>query len=232
MEGMEIPISRVIIVMFSFLFTYGVGLLPTILMIYFVFLLIGFNVWFFILLPFLLILGFYLFIFVTIGVIWFMVKAFRMEYKEGEYPLTLKNPQVFRYVLYGSFYHPMNWILTELHTYNFKEMLAKAGGAKIGKGVTLGGFIADPCLFEVGDYTVIGGRCEILSHSGEVGKLILKKVKIGKRCLIGQNATIIAGVEMEDGSMLGAGSVVPKCRVLKKGKKYGGVPAREIKVKK
>ena len=141
MEGMEIPIGKVILIMLSFLFTYGMGMLPGVLLVYFAYQLLGSSLLFFMLLPFLFGIGFYMCIIVVIGVIAFMVRLFRLEYKEGEYPLTLKDPQVFRYVMYGSFYHPINWLLTELHAYNFKELLIKAGGGKIGKGVVLGGFI-------------------------------------------------------------------------------------------
>ncbi len=226
------PIFKLGAVLLSFLLIYGIGLMPISLSIFFTYQLLGNTLLFFLVFPFLLVIGFYSFILTVIGLIAIFVRVFRLKYKEGTYKLSLKDPQAFRYVMYGSFYHSINWLVTELHAYQIKEWLAKAGGAKIGKGVVLGGYITDPSLFEVGDGTIIGGRCEILSHVGEKGKLYFKKVKIGKGCLVGQGATILAGVTMEDGSVLGANSLATKNMVLEKGKFYGGVPAREIRRKK
>ncbi|MCD6473912.1 MAG: gamma carbonic anhydrase family protein, partial [Thermoplasmata archaeon] len=60
-------------------------------------------------------------------------------------------------------------------------------------------------------------------------KLILKKTKIGKNCLVGGETFIMPGVIMEDNVVLGAKSFVPKGMHLKKGKTYAGIPARELK---
>lgn len=106
-------------------------------------------------------------------------------------------------------------------------------GAKISKNVFFGGrgLIADPCVTEIGMNTLVGGGATILSHIGE-DKLIVKKVKIGKNCLIGTESLVMPGVVMEDNSILGAKSLATKNQVLKKGKIYGGVPAREIGIAK
>ena len=62
-------------------------------------------------------------------------------------------------------------------------------GAKIGKNVFLAGeeWISDPCMIEIGDNTLIGGKSMILGHIGEE-KLVIKKTKIGRNCLIGGEA--------------------------------------------
>lgn len=71
----------------------------------------------------------------------------------------------------------------------------------------------------IGDNTLIGGNVKILDndfHPIEVEarnldikeKIGTRKIKIGKDCFIGANSLILKGVEIGDGSVVGAGSVV------------------------
>lgn len=90
----------------------------------------------------------------------------------------------------------------------------------------------------IGDNTLIGGNVKILDndfHPIEVEarnldikeKIGIRKIKIGKDCFIGANSLILKGVEIGDGSVVGAGSVVtgkfPSNVVI------AGNPARVIK---
>lgn len=90
----------------------------------------------------------------------------------------------------------------------------------------------------IGDNTLIGGNVKILDndfHPIKVEdrnldikeKIGIKEIRIGKDCFIGANSLILKGVEIGDGSVVGAGSVVT-------GKFPGNVviagnPARVIK---
>ena len=68
---------------------------------------------------------------------------------------------------------------------------------------------------------------EIGKKSCRAGKNISKSIKIGKGCWIGANSTILPGVTIEDGTIIGAGSVVTKnC---KSNSCYVGCPAHRIK---
>ena len=60
----------------------------------------------------------------------------------------------------------------------------------------------------------------------------MDKIKIGNNCVIGAGAFIMPGAVLEDNVNLATGAVVVKGQVLKKGKIYGGIPAREIKSRK
>ena len=68
---------------------------------------------------------------------------------------------------------------------------------------------------------MIGGRALITGHLAE-DKLIIKKVKIGKNCLIGGESFIMPGVIIEDNVVVGAKSLVTKNKKLEKGKVYVG----------
>lgn len=71
----------------------------------------------------------------------------------------------------------------------------------------------------IGDNTLIGGNVKILDndfHPIEVEarnldikeKIGTREIKIGKDCFIGANSLILKGVQIGDGSVVGAGSVV------------------------
>ena len=88
---------------------------------------------------------------------------------------------------------------------------------KIGKNV----FINACCRFqdqggiEIGDGSLIGHNTTIatLNHDFNPAKrqnLTPSPVKIGKNVWIGSDCTILPGVEIGDGAIIGAGSVVTK----------------------
>ena len=105
---------------------------------------------------------------------------------------------------------------------------------KIGKNV----FINACCRFqdqggiEIGDGSLIGHNTTIatLNHDSNPDKrqnLIPKSVKIGKNVWIGSDCTILPGVEIGDGAIIGAGSIVTKS--IPKNTIAVGNPAKVIK---
>lgn len=181
-------------------------------------------------LPLILVLDFLVLVvsasFVTGGVI----KIFHVAYDEGEYGKGITDNMTFKFSLYYTLYRPTDKLLKIFFIPPLYAKYLTLIGAKIGKHVFFGGRnnIADPCAVEIGPNTLIGGGASIFSHLGEE-KLIIKKVKIGERCLIGAESLIMPGVVMEDNVVVGGKSLVTKNQVLKKGRMYGGVPAVEIK---
>lgn len=102
-------------------------------------------------------------------------------------------------------------------------------------------FVGDDCRFyaegglKIGAYTKFGQQCIIVttnhnytSHTrtpyDHIG--LTRRVEIGKNCWIGLHSIIMSGVKIEDGAIVGAGSVVtksvPKCAIV------AGNPARII----
>lgn len=91
-----------------------------------------------------------------------------------------------------------------------------AGGLKLGRGVVFGRatYIDTSALdlISIGDRTVISSDVMILSHDNAT-KLHLDcsvraAVAIGKRVYIGAHSIVLPGVEIGDGAIIGAGSVV------------------------
>jgi hypothetical protein len=157
-------------------------------------------------------------------------RVFRLRYS-GEHNLDLKDKDFQKWALTQIIYQPVAMILDLLQLYPLKSLHVKLFGARLGRGVVMGGLVTDPALFEAGDYSVIGGYSTILCHAVEHGKIKFGRVRIGKNCGVGTRACVLAGALIEDEGMLGAQSLLPKNAVIPQGKTYGGVPAREIKPK-
>ena len=90
-------------------------------------------------------------------------------------------------------------------------------------------------LVELGDETMIGPGCYLTDHDHAftkdtapgAGPLIVEPTRIGKRCWLGAHVTVLKGVTIGDGTVVGAGSVVTKS--LPPGVLAVGAPARVIR---
>lgn len=98
-------------------------------------------------------------------------------------------------------------------------------GSEIGPGVSIGAYT----MFGPG--VKVLGNDHVYSKSGVPiifsGRPIFKKTKIGADVWLGANVIVIAGVEIGDGAIVAAGSVVtkdvPPMTI------YGGIPAKLIR---
>jgi non-ribosomal peptide synthetase-like protein len=102
-------------------------------------------------------------------------------------------------------------------------------GARLGRNVLINtSNIYDFDLIEIGDDAFIGGDAVIIGHVGEKGMLRIRPVRIGARCTVGQSSVVFPGAVMEEGSVLGALSLLPKGKTLPRGTVWGGNPLHEI----
>lgn len=118
------------------------------------------------------------------------------------------------------------------HLYTPKERIRKYGG-RVGKGVFIGkDVVVDydfAFLLEIGDGAVISARSIIELHDSCLpnvlgrGKNKVGRVTIGRRAYIGANSVVLPGVEIGDGAIIGACSLVN--RTIPNGQVWGGVPA-------
>lgn len=117
--------------------------------------------------------------------------------------------------------------------------ICKSRGLKVGKDVIFieaPKFGSEPYLIEIGDRTKITANCTFINHDGamyvirSMEKFVdarnFGRIKIGKNCFIGNNCTILPGVEMGDNCILGAGSVLNSSTT--PNSVYAGVPAKFI----
>ncbi len=102
-------------------------------------------------------------------------------------------------------------------------------GARLGHGVLINSkYVHDVSLLEIGDDTVIGGDAVISCHAAEHGKIILRPIRIGKNCLIGQRSILMPGVTIGDGVVIGAQAMVLKDQVVPSGETWVGIPAAPL----
>jgi acetyltransferase-like isoleucine patch superfamily enzyme len=91
-------------------------------------------------------------------------------------------------------------------------MLYRLVGIKIGKNARVGlmAFFDPffPHLITVGDNTIIGYHSTILAHEFLIHEWATGEVTIGRDVMIGANSTILAGVEIGDGAVVSACSLV------------------------
>ncbi len=117
--------------------------------------------------------------------------------------------------------------------------ICKAKGMKVGKDVIFveaPNFGSEPFLIEIGDRTKITANCTFINHDGAMYVIRsmekykdarnFGRTKIGKNCFIGNNCTILPGVEMGDNCILGAGSVLSSS--MPSNTVFAGTPARMI----
>jgi len=222
---------RVVLLLLIAILAYGIGIFPALLFPYMILKFINLHGIFLILaFSLLLVIDYLILVFSLLFSSAFFINVFRLKYdKEGVYRKTLDDKMAFKFTAYFALYYPVYKLINLFSLPPIKSFYLRLVGAKIGKNVFLAGEEwPDPCLLEIGDNSMIGGRAMILGHIAEE-KLILKKTKIGKNCLVGGETFIMPGVIMEDNVVLGAKSFVPKGMHLKKGKTYAGIPARELK---
>jgi len=79
-------------------------------------------------------------------------------------------------------------------------------GVSIGKNVVAYEGYIDPEFIEIGDFTMTSLNICIFSHLIYHERIIIKKVKIGKACVVGPQTIVSPGTLMQDGAVLGANS--------------------------
>jgi len=195
---------------------------------------ITFNkTWHFLFLPFILYIGIAITIVSLLLISGVIIRIFNIKYKPGKYEYTYKNKNAFRWIVVCSLYTPCRKMLEIFPMGRIKNIYYKLLGMKIGKNTLVGGVIKDPCLTEFGDNATMGEYACVYGHIHNMEKetIEMKKVVVGNNCIIGAGAFIMPGAVLEDDVIVAAGAVVIKDQVLKKGRTYGGVPAKEIKKK-
>ncbi len=149
--------------------------------------------------------------------------------REGEYPFI--SFYAVRWAFLGSLVGLAKiLILSHLKGMPILNAFYRAMGARIGRNVIINSCnLSELDLLTIGDDSFIGGDAVVIGHAGEGGVLKIRPVRIGSRCTVGQSSIVFPGAIMEDGSVLGALSLLPKGRELPVGTVWGGNPLREIR---
>ena len=101
-------------------------------------------------------------------------------------------------------------------------------GAKIAKGVAIGGRLVDCSLTVLNAGSGIGADAMILGHWLAGGRVRLGTVIIEENAMIGAKALIFPGVRIGTGATIGAMSLVISGQVVPAKETWVGIPARKI----
>jgi len=109
-----------------------------------------------------------------------------------------------------------NFVLISLSRYApslaLKRYLLRMTGMTVGKDAAVGLMamfdVFYPELIELGENCIIGYNATILAHEFLRDELRTGKTVVGKDAMVGANATVLAGVEIGDGAVVSAASLV------------------------
>ena len=110
-----------------------------------------------------------------------------------------------------------------------RPILYRLLGAKLGKGVLIGGKIVEPQMVTMGDYSFAGEMSLLMAHAIMRDSVVLKRIIIGNYVSIGSHAVIMPGVRIGDESIVAAGALVVMNTVIPPNEVWGGIPAKKIK---
>jgi non-ribosomal peptide synthetase-like protein len=152
----------------------------------------------------------------------------RFRSAEGDYPFI--SSYAIRWAFVGSLVGLAKLlILSHLKGMPVLNTFYRAMGARIGPNVLINSCnLFDFDVLEIGADAFIGGDAVVIGHAGERGILKIRPVRIGARCTVGQSSVVFPGSTMEERSVLGALSLLPKGRTLPAGTTWGGNPLRQL----
>jgi len=90
-------------------------------------------------------------------------------------------------------------------------------------------YLIDPFMVEIGRNAVLGFHCVIIGHVFDNRGLLVRKIRIGDRAVVGGETTIMAGVQVGHHAVVRARSLVPPETVIGPYEYWAGVPAKKIK---
>lgn len=122
-----------------------------------------------------------------------------------------------------------NFMLPGIVPVPFRGLILSAFGAQIGERTTCVGYVHEPHLVTIGHDSILGMDSMILPHNLNVGYLSHQRVIIGNGVTVGARSVIGAGVQIDDGAIVGLNSVVTRNTHIKANEVWAGIPARKLK---
>ena len=191
------------------------------------------NIWITIfLVPFDLILMYYLFVLTAIGIMQLRLIFLKLLHKprEGIFPRRITNPDFKFYCLrnYTRLF-PSYLISSTPFPWFRRSLYFLAFGIKVGKsGINWDVWIT-PEFVDIGKNVIIGHSSVLLSCLLEEDKLIIKTIYIDDNAIVGAKSTLLPGTHIKEGTIIGAGSYTLPFQQLKPNSVYFGNPVEYVK---
>jgi hypothetical protein len=184
------------------------------------------------LVPFDLILMYYLFILTAIGIMQLHLIFLNFFHKprEGIFPRKITNSDFKFYCLrnYARLF-PSYLISSTPFPWFRRSLYFLAFGIKIGKsGINWDVWIT-PEFVDIGNNVIIGHSSVLLSCLLEEEKLIIKTIYIDDNAIVGAKSTLLPGTHVKKGTIIGAGSYTLPFQQLEPNSVYFGTPVKFVK---
>lgn len=112
----------------------------------------------------------------------------------------------------------------------FTQALIHAGfGARIGPDAATGGVLRDHPLLDIGARATIGQNSIVTAHAITHDDIVIKRIRIGRRAVVGINCVVMPGVELGENAVLAPGAVATMDTKIPANELWGGTPARKLK---
>jgi len=158
-----------------------------------------------------------------------LIRASLRPVEEGYYEMDPANPNVGSWMLNASLTSMGRYLVgfLPLGQPGLASHVLRILGARIGRNA-IASSIIDPPLVEMGEGSVAGGGSIISGHALDGKKIYIGRVKIGRNVLIGGNTIVLPGVEIGDGAVVAAMSLIPKKTRIPPRTVWMGIPARQV----
>lgn len=142
-------------------------------------------------------------------------------YKTVSFWKVMKNFIIIQIARYTPFLSVKNWL--------YRTFLRMKVGKKTSFALMVMPDIMFPEKITVGENSIVGYNTTLLAHEYLIREYRLGEIIIGNEVMIGANTTILPGVEIGDGAIVSAGTLVH--RDVPSGAFVGGNPMRVIYTK-
>ncbi len=183
--------------------------------------------YFFLILPFYLFLGYFLLVFSSLFWSWLFLKIALIFHRprEGYFERSMKNKDYRFWSLRAVIKKFPIWICHNFPVPWMDTLAFKLFGNQVSFSTPTYDAWIDSEFLEIGHGTTIGQGSVIMSSMITTELLIIKRVKIGNHCLVGAHSVVSPGTHIGDNTILGALSSTTFGQELESNWVYMGTPA-------
>lgn len=148
---------------------------------------------------------------------------------EGEFPVN--SPEVARWQAQAVVALLSSIYLEPFVPFFLKPIWYRLFGAKIAKGVNIGGKLLDCSLTELNTGSGVGHDALVLGHWVAGNRCRIGRVIVGKNAMIGAKSLVFPGSVIGEGAIIGSMSLLTSGQQVPANEVWVGIPARKLERK-